>query len=336
MLPVLKALAGALPPGQTVATYLLVGLALGAAMCSEPRGVPAPAASVAATVRPGIVVARTSTATATPQSTAVPTATPTLTATPRPPGPAVDGSDFFKQRTLTAVELLRADPVAYRRYVDNVEKVQQAPPGTLTDSLLNGSAVQRMLRFPGEILTTSLEPLESLRQTAAVLSRESTHVAIARGNRAGLAPAFDAAYLNSAYTNYWLAYRAREQARILDNVERRRAAQSTDCDGRMIEESAKCRVDLDRSLEEGQRLAYEALEASMRQEAATDPASAYLQLFRNRPLTAAQQTEILASACWAQHNELFTYLRLGGRSLEVLRTVLMVNTPTCRTLLGIL
>jgi len=305
-------------------------------MCSEPRNATAPiGARATSTPRPAIVVAPTTTATPTAASTATPTVTATHTATPKPPGPPVTGSGFFKQRVQAGAEWLRFDPTAYRRYTTAVEGVQQAPSGTLADGLLTGAAAGRLVRVPVEALAITLDPFESLRQTAAILSRESTHVAYLRGDRSSLALAFDGAYLNDATLNYWSALRSREQQRIADETERRRLAQLPGCDGRTTTESARCRDDLERALQDTQRQANEALEARLQQEASVDPAAAYLQLLRSRPLSPAQQVERLTSACWAKHNELFTYLRLNGRSLDVLQAVLMVNTPTCRTALGI-
>lgn len=284
---------------------------------------------------PTIVVAPTPTATPTPRSTPTPTITATPTTTATPAGPQVEGSDAFRAAVNAALVYLRADPDAFRRYETHVLRVAPAPAGAVTDALVTGDAARRTVRLGPQDLNATADPVDNLRILAARLNHQATHVAMARGEPGAPAPQVDRAYLEAAYGRFWLSYRARAQARARAEGDRLRAQRYPDCDGRPIPEHEACRAAVDRAVEQAVAQALANLEASVQQQAAADPIAAYLELFRGRPLTPAQVQQLVAGKCWAYHNELLTYLRLGGSSLEGVAGILALSTPACRSALGI-
>ena len=51
--------------------------------------------------------------------------------------------------------------------------------------------------------------------------------------------------------------------------------------------------------------------------------------------TPVKRADVVASECWAQHEGLVTYAKLGGIQLGELRDVLFLNRPECRQTLNL-
>lgn len=294
--------------------------------------------------------------------TPVPTRTPIPTPTPVPP-PTVRGSQAFDQEVAAAVELLKiGDPDAFVRYNRFVRMVHEdardhsdfcafARPQTKEVVVYANCATRTA---PGE---------ERTRRLAALLTHEATHLEFDVQGTTGLSVQFDSAWLRAAVADITARYQARETARFSGALapEIRRAYGI--CDGLISEVEAtiartpgappaaieraraQARAGRDRCYQAVGAQANDAtrrysaqINAEVRRTLDRDWVTDYLQNLErelNQTFTPAQRGRIIESECWAQHEGLVTYSRLGGTQVGELHDVLFLNQPECRNHLNL-
>lgn len=297
-----------------------------------------------------------------PDPTPTPSPTPRPTPTPVPP-PMVTGSPGFQAEMEAALALLeQGDPAGFARYRTWTRTVVELPRNS-DDFCAFASPTLRAISIYASCISHAPAGEERTRRLASVLVHEATHLAIDREGTRSLTVQFDAKWLADAVTDVTARYVAQERARLAGELAPEIRAAYRDCDAvlgsaealiqrnptasarakqdvrdRAAAESARCRRAVDQQAAGIESRYAGALREEVRRRIERDWVSDYVTNLEHelgRQYTDLQRQAVVRSECWAQHEGLVTYAKLGGTSLSELNDVLFLNTPDCRGVLNL-
>jgi len=294
--------------------------------------------------------------------TVAPTATRTATPTPVPT-PLAQGSPSFISEVIAASSLLDStDHNAFERYKKYARTVREIPDAS-EDFCAYVILPTPTINVYANCVSGVPAGSERTRRLASTLSHESTHLLLEVEGSRSLVVQFDSKWLKDAVADFGERYRRDELGRLRAQLNAQVQRAYSECDQIMSDAEAEIRrnpgaspaavvrfraaaaadaqecknsVDAEASRVLAQNTGL--IDASVRRIVERDVIADYVRNLegeRGRTSTVVERADIVASECWAQHEGLVTYAKLGGTQLGELRDVLFLNRPECRQTLNL-
>jgi hypothetical protein len=297
-----------------------------------------------------------------PTPSVTPTRTPIPTATPIPL-PSVIGGQQFQEEVYAALRLLyQSDDRAYTRYVRNAKTLREDTRPNEDFCAFARPLLGEILVYANCITRLPAGP-ERTRRLATVISHEATHLAFQAEGTRGLVVQFDSQWLAAAVADITARYQAIQRRRNLAELAPEQQRAYAVCDkvisdtedliarnpnaqqaaknrarAEALAQNATCRGRVDAEVDRLLARYGAETDAEVRRALNRDWVADYLANLQTElgvTFTSEVRKSVIASECWAQHEGLVTYSKLGGVQVGELDDVLFLNHTECRQVLNL-